>query len=187
MDRQKTLTALSACRKLLVTAALLVSACATPVKYLPLVLTQTPDVVVHPFSTKLAGEEYDKSSDFAQTFAEYLAGALQADGIQAQVFPVDHDSRGARFVVDGDITQIHCGIPPPHFWSMFGTDNAVIAARYRMSDAENPDAAYAGKTEGVTSGGDSREKMLRKSAISAAGDLADAIEHDLRSAKNNRK
>ncbi|MGH8504999.1 MAG: hypothetical protein ACRETM_03440 [Stenotrophobium sp.] len=169
-------------------AALLLSACAAvPPKYLPLMLDTAPEVVVHPFSTKAAGDAYRGDTDYGQAFAEYLAGALQSDGIRAQVMPDDTASRGERFIVEGDISQIYLGSAPLHAWSWFGNDQASFSAGYRMTDTHDGAAHYAGQAQDDVNGADDRELALQKSASEAAYDLADMIEHDLHAAAKKDK
>jgi hypothetical protein len=169
-------------------AVLLLGACAAvPPKYLPLVLDTTPEVVVHPFSIQSAGDAYRGDTDYGQAFAEYLAGALQSDGIRAQVMPDDTASRGERFIVEGEIKQIYPGSAPPHAWSWFGDDQAGFAASYRMTDARDGAAHYAGQTQDGVNGSDDRELALQKAASEVAYDLADLIEHDLHAAARKDK
>lgn len=189
MNQTRTATIACACLRLsLPLLALLLSACTSaPPKYLPLTLDATPEVVVHPFSTKAAGSEYRGDTDYGVLFAKYLAGALQANGIRAQMMPEDTASRGERFTVEGELTKIHAGNPPPHAWSLFGTDDATVAAGYHMSDAKDVAAAYTGKAEYGVNGDDPREQLLQKSASRVAYDLAGQIKHDLHQARKKNK
>src|SRR5262245_51515404 len=80
----------------------------------------TPEVIVHPFGTSQARGDYTGPTDFGRLFAEYLAGALQEQGVRAVVEPADAPiPPGVAQVIDGELTRLDPGSWNLRFWIGF--------------------------------------------------------------------
>ncbi|MGH8455833.1 MAG: hypothetical protein ACRETW_01055 [Stenotrophobium sp.] len=158
-------------------AALLLPGCAaTPQKYLPLVIGDTPEVVIHRFPTDKAGKEYQGDTDFGRQFAEYLAGALQQRGVRALVAPEQFPDEGVRYVVDGDITRIHPGAADTHFRLLFWqADQADFAVGIRMTDRNDSEKIFTAQAEENYKRTENDDHALLYAAAGAADDLAKII------------
>src|SRR5262249_599627 len=88
-------------KRLRLLAVIVVAGCGIPApSYRP--TPGTPEVIVHPFGTSQARGDYTGPTNFGQLFAEYLAGALQEQGVRAVVEPADATvPRDVPQVIDG--------------------------------------------------------------------------------------
>jgi len=132
-------------------------------------------VYVLPFSSQENEVRYSGSTDFGVLLSEYLAGALQENGIAAVAVPPGAAVPShARAIVRGTLTTLDPGSWNLRFWVGFNAGRALIAARVELQQPPGTEVfaqSYTARSQTLQFSESILRRVASKLARSAAKDI----------------
>jgi Domain of unknown function (DUF4410) len=123
---------------------------------------------------------YTGPTDFGRLFAEYLAGALQAQGVRAVVVPADEPlPPDIAYVIDGELIHVDPGSWNLRFWIGFGAGRAAVAARTRITNVQTNTHLFDDTQNAHSATWQFQESILRRCAASLARRVVAKIRVDV--------
>jgi hypothetical protein len=134
-------------------------------------------VAVRHFDASLAPLNYEGQTDFGTIMAEYVAGALQEQGIQAVAVAVGEPlPANTEIEVQVDLLYLEPGSWNLRFWIGFGAGRALVTARASLFAVQDGELVVEVTRRAKSNTWQGAERILRRTCAR----VARAIAADLR-------